>query len=226
MKRFLRLALPVIAGLALVCATGAPASADFTTNGFPDIPPSDVGPEGPGANPLGPEFIITISAKGTASVALNPVYGGVDPGPYESQDDTYYGVVNNYAGVVTSISISSTNDIFGFDGDGIQTYLTTAQLPTAERTDPNGYGGAYVTYTINPTVGGVESGTVNFGNGGIEGNGGTDYFSLEEATGLTGVALGSVTLATPEPASLIMAASGALTVFGYGWRRRKAALKK
>ena len=48
-----------------------------------------------GANPLGPEFIITFGPGGAISTALIPVYGGSDPGPYDSVEDTYFGVINN-----------------------------------------------------------------------------------------------------------------------------------
>ena len=44
---------------------------------------------------------------------------GSSPGTYDGSDDTLIGVVNNTSSTITSFKISSTNDIFGFDGDGI-----------------------------------------------------------------------------------------------------------
>jgi lysophospholipase L1-like esterase len=43
-------------------------------------------------------------------------------GPYDGGDDTLVGVLNASGKAITSLSLSSSADIFGFDGDGICTY--------------------------------------------------------------------------------------------------------
>jgi len=128
---------------------------------------------GAGNNPLGPEYIITYNADGTFSTAVNPVYAS-NPGAFDGGDDTYFGVVNNNANVLLSIFLSSTLDIFGFDGDGL-----TAFGLAGNANDVSGYGGP-VTY-FQPID--VFHGTVIFGASGIA-PGGTEIFSLEEAVAL------------------------------------------
>ena len=43
-------------------------------------------------------------------------------GPYEGSDDTLVCIVNNSNVPIKSIVLTSPNNIFGFDGDGIDTY--------------------------------------------------------------------------------------------------------
>jgi hypothetical protein len=163
-----------------------------------------------GNNPSGPEFIITEAANGTFSTALNPVYSS-DPGPYDGADDTYFGVINNSSTVLHSLTLSASPGVqaFGFDGDGLATTLGFTTL------DPNGYGGPDVTYTNISAD--LSSGTVNFANG-IAGNGGMDYFSLEEALALNTVV---VTSGVPEPSTWAMMLLGFVGL-GFMARRRKS----
>src|SRR4051794_24754270 len=94
---------------------------------------------GGGFNPLGPEYLITYNADGSFTTGLNPAYSS-NPGPYDGIEDTYFGVINNNAGTLTSIFLSSPTDIFGFDGDGLTSYGISGNA-----NDPSGYGGP-VTY--------------------------------------------------------------------------------
>ena len=71
-----------------------------------------------GNNGLGPEFLITFNADGSIMTGLNPVYTTA-PGPYDGSDDTYFGVINNSHSAISSFHLSSSLDIGGFDGDGI-----------------------------------------------------------------------------------------------------------
>jgi hypothetical protein len=88
-----------------------------------------------GSNPLGPEFLITISPAGTGTVALNPAYSS-DPGPYDGGDDTYVGVINNFGAPISAIKLTTVAGAFGFDGDGIVTFGAPSNPM-----DPTGYGG-------------------------------------------------------------------------------------
>jgi PEP-CTERM motif len=145
-----------------------------------------------GTNTLGPEFLITFAANGSVSTALNPVYMGHDPGPYDGADDTYIGVINNSSSPISSIALSSsTLDIAGFDGDGIDTYGATGNSH-----DSTGYGGPNAFYTN--IANNFMSVTVNFITP-IATGGGSSYFSLEEA-----VTLNSIVVGAPEPSTWAM----------------------
>ena len=181
--------------------------------------------QGVGYDTLGPEFLITVNSGGTTNVALNPVYTS-DPGPYDGSDDTYIGVVNNSGGTISTIALSSTSDIFGFDGDGIDTYTGTTYgyVGADNPLDASGYGGpdGYFTniiYTTDPVSGvTTESGDINFAN--TIANGGTDYFSLEEALTTAGIGTGPVSVSgAPEPATWAMMLLG---VGGIGFVFRQA----
>jgi hypothetical protein len=146
--------------------------------------------QGFAANPLGPEFLITFSNNGV-STTLNPVYS-TDPGPYDGVEDTYFGVINNSSRTISSFALSSTLDIGGFDGDGIDeaNYLN---IPHNSQ-DPSGYGGPNAFFTNNLGT----SLVVNFITP-IAASGGTDVFSLEEAVSLNNIVVG-----VPEPSTWAM----------------------
>jgi hypothetical protein len=146
--------------------------------------------------------LLTIGSGGTVAVS----YDG-SLGPYDGIEDTLIGVQNNSGGAVAAFNLSSSTNIFGFDGDGACTYIA---CPGA--TDPNGYAPAGVTFSgIN---GPQTSGTVNF-TGGL-GSGKFAWFSLEEniscPTGVscTPISGGGVVGggSVPEPGSLLMLGSG------------------
>jgi hypothetical protein len=163
---------------------------------------------GAGDNPLGPELLITFNLDGSITTSLNPVYGGSDPGPYDGVEDTYFGVINNTTSTISSFHLSSTQDIGGFDGDGIDTYGITGNA-----TDTTGYGGPNAFYTNN--LG--DSLTVNFITP-IAANGGTDIFSLEEAVSLTAPPI--VTPGTPEASTWVMMLAGFAGIGFVAYRRR------
>ncbi|HLJ13476.1 MAG TPA: hypothetical protein VKV15_03195 [Bryobacteraceae bacterium] len=110
--------------------------------------------------------IITVTDAG-ASVALT------GQGPYDSNDDTLIGVINNSTHPLRTLHLSSVLPIFGFDGDGIDTFGISGNSM-----DDTGYGGPNAYYTNVSNDG--TSGTVNFIIP-IPTGGGTGYFSLEAA---------------------------------------------
>jgi hypothetical protein len=151
--------------------------------------------------------LITIGSTGT--VTITPEATGH---PYDGNEDQLIGVVDNYtAGPISALTLNGgSNDIFGFDGDGIDTFLSHVSDPS----DNSGYGGPDSYFTgIN---GGKTTGTVDFSTALTHGT--TTYFSLEgdPASGTFTAVVGSP---TPEPSSLILLGTGALGIAG-SLRRR------
>lgn len=147
----------------------------------------------------GPGFIIT--------VGTNAGVMATGQGPYDSQEDTYIGIINNTNAPLSSIPLSSTLPIYSFDGDGINTYGANGGINNAQ--DPTGYGGPNAFFTnINGTfLNGNATGTGLYTTGIVNfitpiPVGGQDYFSLEEniATQGGGITVGGV----PEPSTWAM----------------------
>jgi hypothetical protein len=110
------------------------------------------------------------------------VYNDPSQGPFDKADDTLIGVENDSSGTLYSLPLSSTEDIFGFDGDGICGISTVTNKPYVPRPPacpygPYGYEGPDTSFSgINSAE---TSGTVNFPAGLASGK--STYFSLEEA---------------------------------------------
>jgi hypothetical protein len=193
-----------LAGAVVLCAGTAQAG--------PSFPPI-------GAD-TGPGIIITINPNGTATVT------STGQGPYDGIEDTYVGVINNAGGVVTKLTLTGPN-IFGFDGDGI---ITQSPGVPGNPHDSTGYGGPNAFYSVFSGSGpgdvifdnGFTAGNAPF-TGGIPGNGGWAFFSLEERIGAGDVTVGTITFAAPEPATLALVGFGAAALAGWGWRKRKQA---
>ncbi len=96
-------------------------------------------------------------------------------GPYDGNDDTLVGIVNNSNVPISSIVLTSSQDIFGFDGDGVDDYGAPGNPK-----DNTGYGGPNTYFT---SYGGT-TGTVNFITP-LAPKGGSTYFSLENALSST-----------------------------------------
>jgi hypothetical protein len=95
-------------------------------------------------------------------------------GPYDGGDDTLVGVVNASGKAISSLSLSSDTDIFGFDGDGICTYSGWPAQPGCPY-GPTGYEGPGTQLDGN----GSDAGKVVFTN--TLSPGGVAYFGLEDS---------------------------------------------
>jgi PEP-CTERM motif len=141
--------------------------------------------------------VITISATGALSVGA----GASTKPNYDGVEDQLVGFVNNSNLTITSILLNGgSNAIFGFDGDGIDTYGAPGNSH-----DTTGYGGpdSYFTNISSNR----HTGTVDFVT--PIGPGGTTYFSLEEPF-TSGSITGTVSGVTPEPSTLLLLGTGIL----------------
>ncbi len=123
-------------------------------------------------------ILITLNADGSIATTFpNPA-----PAYENGNDDNMIGVVNNTSKTITAIQLTSaTIPIFGLEDDGAcggppgWVFSPLGPDPNcANTTDPHRYAPAGINYTIFN----VNSGIVNFGNGGIAPNGHA-FFSLE-----------------------------------------------
>ena len=213
-------ALPVSAAVVACSVTAASAAV------FPNI----------GYN-TGPQILITLSGTNTAALT-NPL----GQGPYDGSDDAYIGVLNNTSQAISTLSLSSSLNIFGFESDGIgvpdyttypgngySTVGCVCQFGAANGGDSSGYGGPHGSFSGITYNAGVYSGIISFDTP-IAANGGIDWFALEEpltaaSFQITGVNGGPATSATPLPASWTMMLIG-FAGLGFASYRATAKNKK
>jgi hypothetical protein len=161
----------------LVCAgvlIGGASSASAAL--FPQCPPIGLD-DGCGV-------LITVNPDGTGSVTSDPAQP-----PYEGSEDALVGLQNNSSGTVSSVDLSATTDIFGFDGDGLCAPNAPNPSPSACPFGPTGYEGPGTSFSnINTTD--FTSGTVNFSP--VVGPNGSAYWSLEEAITAADIHLGTI----------------------------------
>jgi hypothetical protein len=127
-------------------------------------------------------------------------FGDASVGPYDGNDDSLIGVVNNSGTTKTSLTLSGTGqfglDIFGFDGDGICTFSFTgngycSSLPAGSYAGPNT---SFSGISLDQ-----RTGTINF-LGGLA-DGATAFFSLEDRLDPSAPPPAA---ATPEPGTLLL----------------------
>jgi uncharacterized repeat protein (TIGR01451 family) len=118
-------------GPAATSASAAPAAPNFSI-----CPAVDVA--------TGCAVVIVVNADGSRTIDDNP--GGTMLGVYDGSDDSLIGIQNNSASPVSSLVLSSTDGVFGFDGDGPCTETTPPIISNCSA-DPSGYGGPGVTYS-------------------------------------------------------------------------------
>ena len=153
----------------------------------------------------GCNFIITFNSNG--SITTSGPGGYYDAGG----DDALVGVVNDKSTTISSFSLTATDDIFGFDGDGIGSYTG---VTNAKDTSDGNYGGADAYFT---NITGVDGpGTVNFITP-VAANGGTQYFSLENAINLSAPPV--VGSGVPEPSTWAMMLLGFAGLGFAGYRK-------
>ena len=122
----------------------------------------------------GCEFLITLPATGSATIQQDK-----NQGPYDGQDDTLVGIVNNTGVPISTVSLSSNNDIFNFDGDGICTFDFTGDH-YCDHNDGTGYEGPINTFSDYSHSNGYTTGNVDFSGSGLA-SGSSTYFSLESS---------------------------------------------
>jgi hypothetical protein len=159
-------------------------------------------------------------------------------GPYDNVEDTQVAVLNKSGSTLSSFTLSGPAGFLGFEGDGISNTVgaggggtaTGAGAPS-NANDPSLYGGPQAYFTIGgPGSSGIAgpdfTDTTAFVNltGGLA-SGSSTYFSLELSPGTLGA--GGITAGgtVPEPTSMALAATGIVTLLGFGWRRRNRSLK-
>jgi hypothetical protein len=170
----------------------------------------------------GCNVLITFNSNGSITTTLPNAAVSYDAG----LDDNMVGIVNNSGHAITSITLSSTGDIFGFDGDGMcdtdgqagWTFAAagpsrTSQCGTAVAST-NGFFYLPAGVTDSGVNAAQTSGTINFLNGGISATlGSTADFSLE---GPVDVNLG---VNVPEPSAIVLLGS-ILLAAAWSLRRR------
>ena len=159
----------------------------------------------------GCDTTITINPGG--GLTITPIAGST---PYDGSDDNLVGITNTSGATVNSISLSGSGNgggLFAFDGDGIDGYVGISN----NAMDSTGYGGPLAYFTNISSD--LTTGDVDFING--LANGAFTYFSLESeaTTAVINPGGGGGGAVTPEPSTLVLMGTGALSLAG-GIRRR------
>jgi uncharacterized repeat protein (TIGR01451 family) len=159
---------------------------------------------------------LIVLGSGGAQVLSNPNNtcgtGGTSAcdGPFDGNDDTLVGIVNQTDVAIPTVALVSTSDIFHFDGDGIcsgkygTTWLGETGCPYT--TNPTDYEGPGTSFSGYGSGDGYTHGNVNFSGAGL-GAGASTFFSLESA-------LNSATFTIPASFTVAKTATPASVVAG------------
>src|SRR3954471_19901637 len=122
--------------------------------------------------------LIVVNPGGGLTILTDP-----NVGPFDGVEDTSVGVLNNSGAPLPSITLTGTSGAFGFDGDGLCSFITCTW------TAPTGYEGPKTAFASISAD--ANDGTLLFPT--PLANGGTAYFSLEgEPSAITGGTIGHI----------------------------------
>ena len=164
---FAAVASVLAVGASLVVGPGVPAGATTAP-----APPFTECPA-IGASPSC-EILLVVNADNTVSVVGDPSVG-----PFDGNDDTLVGIINDSTSAVAAVTVSGPgSDLSGFDGDGIcsgdyGTWNGSAGCPYG----PTGYEGPGTSFVTDPSL--PDSAEIDFT--GKLAPGKSAYFSLEGA---------------------------------------------
>ena len=120
------------------------------------------------------EILLVVNTDNTVSVIGDPSVG-----PFDGNDDTLVGIINDSTSAVDAVTVSGPgSDLSGFDGDGIcsgdyGTWNGSAGCPYG----PTGYEGPGTSFVTDPSL--PDSAEIDFTGGLAPGK--SAYFSLEGA---------------------------------------------
>ncbi len=187
-----------LAGTALLVATPAGASSAVTAPDFSICPPVGLDTSGCGV-------VIVINPNGLPTIYNNP-----NGGPYDGADDSLVGVQNSSGQSIASLPLTGA-DIFGFDGDGLCTFVT------CDYPNPTTYEGPSTSFTVVD----ASDGSVNF-TGGLAA-GAAAYFSLENVVTSSSLFVDVPIVATGVTAATTVGFSGTVANFTYTFTGETAA---
>jgi hypothetical protein len=191
----------LIAALGLTCAAflfgGVPGASAALFTQCPPVGADD-----------GCGSLITVNPDGTGSVASDPAQPA-----YEQSEDTLVGLQNNSPGTVSSVNLSSTLDIFGFDGDGICNAAITPQ-PAGCPFGPTEYEGPGTSFSNISAD--FTTGTVDFSP--PVPSGGAAYWGLEEAITAADINLGTIAVQAPPVVPAQQLTCGTVSVGAAGYQ--------
>jgi hypothetical protein len=132
--------------------------------------------------------LIILPTSGPAQIVQNlatdcgPSSNLACDGPFDGNDDTLVGILNQNDVAIPTVALSSTTDIFAFDGDGICSgnYGTTWVGETGCPYGTTGYEGPGTSFSGYSSSNHYETGNVNFGSTGLTA-GSSTFFSLESS---------------------------------------------
>jgi uncharacterized repeat protein (TIGR01451 family) len=198
-----------LAVVAIPLFTSAPAGAAGVWT--PPTSPATTAPfnECPAINAdSGCGFLIILPANGPATIVQD-----TSQGPYDGNDDTLVGILNETGVPIPTVALSSTNDIFNFDGDGLCTFgFTGNQGCPFGSTGYEGPGTSFSGYS-GP---GFTTGNVNFSGTGLA-TGSSTFFSLESSLSAANFTIPAsfVVTKTANPASPAAVIAGSGTPIAY-----------